>query len=66
MSTSVLYAVKRAIESARHDIGHDEPFTLCELVYYNYVTVLCCCIAAPSTVEDIQQTCLVDPSKFAF
>lgn len=31
MSSSVLYAMKRAIESARHDAGNDTPFTLCKL-----------------------------------
>ena len=30
MSSAVLYAVKRAIESARQDAGNDQPFTLCK------------------------------------
>ncbi|XP_019856500.1 PREDICTED: xanthine dehydrogenase/oxidase-like [Amphimedon queenslandica] len=50
MSSAALYAVKRAIESARHDAGEDQPFTL----------------SAPATVEVTQQACLVDSSKFVF
>jgi xanthine dehydrogenase/oxidase len=50
MSSAVLYAVKRAIESARHDNGNDQPFGL----------------SVPTTVEDIQQACLVDDTNFTF
>ena len=30
MSSSVLFAIKRAVESARQDAGNDQPFTLCK------------------------------------
>ena len=40
MSSSVLYAMKRAIESARHDAGNDTPFTLCKLEPYNKVVLI--------------------------
>lgn len=50
LSCSALFAVKRAIESARAEIGKDAVFTL----------------SGPATVEDIQQACLVEPSQFTF
>ena len=69
MSSSVLYAAKRAIESARHDMGNDQPFELCKFSF-TFSFILSCFylfyIAAPATVENIQQACLVDISKFVF
>ncbi|XP_019858733.1 PREDICTED: xanthine dehydrogenase/oxidase-like [Amphimedon queenslandica] len=50
MSSGVLFALKRAVESARHDAGNSDPFIL----------------NAPATVEATQQACLVDPLKFEF
>ncbi|KAL4223518.1 hypothetical protein ACF0H5_016989 [Mactra antiquata] len=48
MSCSALFALKRAIESARHDAGVDNFFPL----------------NGPATVEASQQLCLNDPSQF--
>lgn len=50
MSCAVLFAVKRAIESARQEIGNDDLFSL----------------SAPATIEDIQLKCLLDLSQFVF
>ena len=50
MSCSVLFAIKRAIESARAEIQQQQVFGL----------------SGPATVEAIQQTCMVDPSQFIF
>ncbi|XP_065883616.1 xanthine dehydrogenase-like isoform X2 [Dysidea avara] len=48
MSSSILFAVKKAIVAARADINNKDFFSL----------------SAPATVEDIQQKCLVAPSQF--
>eukprot|EP00731_Ephydatia_muelleri_P028954 Em0020g598a len=50
MSCSVLFAIKRAIESARAEIQQQQVFAL----------------PGPATVEAIQQACMVDPSQFVF
>uniref|UniRef100_A0A1X7SDN0 Aldehyde oxidase/xanthine dehydrogenase second molybdopterin binding domain-containing protein n=1 Tax=Amphimedon queenslandica TaxID=400682 RepID=A0A1X7SDN0_AMPQE len=50
MSSGVLFALKRAVESARRDAGNSDPFIL----------------NAPATVEATQQVCLVDPLRFEF
>ena len=50
LTPSVAFAVKRAIESARNEIGKDTFFVL----------------NSPATVESIQQLCLVDYSQFRF
>ena len=68
MSSSVLFAMKRAVESARQDAGNDQPFTLCKSIisWPMYMHVIVFFAAAPATVEATQQACLVDPSKFLF
>ena len=69
MSSSVLFAMKRAVESARQDAGNDQPFTLCKSIISWPMYNACNCFffaAAPATVEATQQACLVDPSKFLF
>ena len=48
LSPCVAFAVKRAIEAARNEIGKDTFFPL----------------NSPATVESIQQLCLVDPAQF--
>ena len=50
MSCAAIFALKRAIQSARAEIGNKDYFTL----------------SGPATVEVLQQTCLVDPSQFTF
>lgn len=50
LSPSVAFAVKRAVEAARAEIGKDQFFPF----------------DSPSTVESIQQMCLVDFSQFKF
>ena len=70
MSSSVLFAIKRAVESARQDAGNDQPFTLCKSTIswpmYMHAIIFLLILAAPATVEATQQACLVDPSKFLF
>lgn len=39
MSSSVLYAAKRAIESARHDMGNDQPFELRKFSFTSLFTL---------------------------
>ena len=48
LSPCIAFAVKRAIEAARQEIGKDDFFPL----------------NSPATVESIQQLCLVDCSQF--
>ena len=69
MSCCVLFALKRAIESAQADIGIHEPFILCtyakDVVWLSDV-ILTLLAAGPATVEDIQQACMVSASHMTF
>lgn len=50
LSTSVFLAIKKAIESAREEIGNDSYFQM----------------NSPSTFDSVQQLCLVDYNQFSF
>ena len=68
MSSSILFAVKKAIVAARADINNKDFFSLCKLPWWFFFAISTIYtsvpIAAPATVEDIQQKCLVAPSQF--
>ena len=73
MSNAVLFAVRRAIESARLDTGNTDVITLCELacmcimalLFFSLLSVFFLS-AAPATVEDIRMLCQTDVSHMVF
>ena len=72
LSSSVLLAVKRAMESVRADAGNTEFFSLYKMqrskcFFLHPLTFLILFTAGPATVENIQRCCLVDPAvQFSF
>ena len=75
----MLFAVKRAIESARHDAGNDDIIFMCKYIHLflndsthkdNYgvaiFNFLLYYVAAPTTVEDIQLLCLTNISQMVY
>ena len=68
MSCSALFAVKKAVESARAEIGKGGYFPLGKFLHITFYQFIIWISVAdgPATVEAIQQACLVDPSQFIF
>ena len=70
LSCGILLALKRAIESARKEIGDEAFFLLCKLISSSNITLAELCFitisAAPATTDVRQQMCLVDPQQFYF
>ena len=69
MSCSVLFAAKRAVESARAEIGQQDVIALCKLYDFSHMcleNIVSIHVAGPATPEVIQQCCMVDPSQFFF
>ncbi len=65
MSCSLLFAVKRAIESARQDAGNNDVFPLGDCLLVCYAVYECVFHAVgPATVDAIQTACLVNSSQF--
>ena len=67
MSCSSLFAVKRAIEAARKDVGNEDFFPLCMNEFIPINNNLFCSFlytAGPATIETIHASCRVNTQSF--